>query len=546
MKNQPHVTSRPTNKKGVWSGDAGRRVTLWVYWRPFVQPLKCPLSVGMSVNMLMRLSNLAIGCGPLAAIIVYIALPQSYVDSQAQSVPLDDTARAALAMATWMAVWWLTEALPVSVTALLPIVVFPLLGLGTVKAVTAPYAHPLIFLFLGGFLLSISIQKWSLHTWIAHHVVRAAAGDTHRLIGGFMGIAAFSSMWLSNTATTIMMLPIAISMIDSADGTVAKAEADRFARCLLLGIAYAASIGGMGTLIGSPPNVFVASFIQQHFAVNLDFRTWMAAALPIVGLMLPLTWFALTRVLVPVRRDLVRGLKGFPPAAATWQSLHVGAKWTAVVFVITVCAWIARPWLVELEVSGLCPLGGLTDTGIAMGAGLSLFAIPVDWRQREFVMSWPDAETLPLGTLLLFGGGLSLAAAITATGADRFIGAQLIGLSGLPTWALIAALVAGVVFLTELTSNTATTTTLVPVLAASAMVLGLEPLAIIIVTALAASCAFMMPVATPPNALVFSSGRVSIPEMARAGLVINLLAIVVIVVAALVWVPRIVTCGVAP
>ena len=484
--------------------------------------------VGMSVNALTRLSNLAIVCGPIAAIIVYIALPQVYVDPRGVHVPLDDMARAALAMAAWMALWWLTEALPVSVTALLPIVVFPLLGLASVREVTAPYAHPLIFLFLGGFLLSIAIQKWSLHSWMAHHVVRVAGGNTHRLIGGFMGIAAFSSMWLSNTATTIMMLPIAMSMINAADTTVAKADADRFARCLLLGIAYAASIGGMGTLIGSPPNVFVASFIEEHFAVTLDFRTWMVTALPVVGVMLPASWYLLTRVLVPIRSDLASGLALTNPGDVSWRALPDGARWTAFVFVVTVLAWIARPWLVDVAIMGLRPLAGLTDTGIAMCAGLSLFMIPVNWRQREFLMSWSDAETLPLGTLLLFGGGLTLAATVTSTGADRFIGAQLIGLSGVPTWVLIAAVVTGVVFLTEMTSNTATTTTLIPVLAAAAVVFGLDPFALIIVTALAASCAFMMPVATPPNAIVFSSGRVSIPEMAGAGFVINIVAIIVI------------------
>ena len=196
-----------------------------------------------------------------------------------------------------------------------------------------------------------------------------------------------------------------------------------------------------------------------------------------------------------------------------------------------------------LEVSGAKPLAGLTDTGIAMLAGLSLFAIPTNWHRREFIMSWSDAEKLPLGTLLLFGGGLTLAATVSATGADRFIGAQLVGLGDVPTWLAFVAVITGVAFLTELTSNTATTTTLVPVLAAAAVTLGLEPIPIIIVTALAASCAFMMPVATPPNAIVFSSGRVSIPEMAQAGFVINIVAIVVVALAALFWMPYMIGAG---
>jgi solute carrier family 13 (sodium-dependent dicarboxylate transporter), member 2/3/5 len=497
----------------------------------------------MRIDVLKRLSNLAIVGGPCAAIIVYIALPSQYAVADGGLAVLSEAARATIAMVTWMAVWWLTEAVPVPVTALLPIAVFPLLGLGSVRAVTTPYAHPLIFLFLGGFLLSISIEKWALHRWIAEKVVRMASGDAHRLVGGFMGITAFSSMWLSNTATTIMMLPIATSMVSRVDRAAAPDDASRFARCLLLAIAYAASIGGMGTLIGSPPNVFVASYLEDHYGLSLGFRRWMVLALPVVAVLLPATWYLLTRRIAPIRRDLIATLPAPDLPGGDWRRLASGAKWTSAVFVLAVAAWIGRPWLAGLEVRGLRPLADLTDTGIAMFAGLSLFVIPTDWRRREFVMSWSDAEKLPLGTLLLFGGGLTLAATVSATGADRFIGAQLVGLRGVPIWLAFTAVIAGVVFLTELTSNTATTATLVPVLAAAAVSLGLEPFAIIIVTAFAASCAFMMPVATPPNAIVFSSGRISIPEMARAGFVINIVAIVVVAIAALVWVPALLGPG---
>ncbi len=497
----------------------------------------------MRIDVLRRLSNLAIIAGPFAAIIFYFTLPFEYTIPNGDLVALSDTARATLAMAVWMAVWWLTEAVPVPVTALLPIVAFPLLGLGSVRQVTTPYAHPLIFLFLGGFLLAIAIEKWGLHRWIAKRVVRVTGGDAYHLVGGFMGITAFSSMWLSNTATTIMMLPIAISMVNQVDRTAPRDEARRFARCLLLAIAYAATIGGMGTLIGSPPNVFVASYIEDYYGVSLDFRLWMSMALPIVAVLLPATWYLLTRHIVPIRRDIVASLPAPSAPDRGWRGLARGAKWTAAVFVLTVSAWVGRPWLTMLEVSGAKPLAGLTDTGIAMLAGLSLFAIPTNWHRREFIMSWSDAEKLPLGTLLLFGGGLTLAATVSATGADRFIGAQLVGLGDVPTWLAFVAVITGVAFLTELTSNTATTTTLVPVLAAAAVTLGLEPIPIIIVTALAASCAFMMPVATPPNAIVFSSGRVSIPEMAQAGFVINIVAIVVVALAALFWMPYMIGAG---
>lgn len=512
----------------------------------------------MPAAAVLRSFRPAIPLGPLTAIIVYIALPETYLGANGEAVQLSEPARAALAMALWMAAWWLTEALPVAATALLPIVAFPLLGLGSVGEVTAPYAHPLIFLFLGGFLLSIGIERWNLHRWLAERVVGATGGDARRLIGGVMAVTAFASMWLSNTATAIMMLPIARSLAAQANGqadgqvdgkasdaTSEGGEGDghrgtdpaptaAFGRCLLLAIAYSASIGGMGTLIGSPPNLFVASFLEERYGWTLDFRTWMLLALPLVVTMLPLTWYLLTRHIIPVRPDAA-GPALVP--GPSWQALEPGARRIAVVFVLAVCAWIGRPWLNTLALGGLTPFAALTDTGIAMLAGLSLFALPSGGEAGERLMSWRDAESLPIGTLLLFGGGLTLAATIASTGADRFIGAQLAGLAGLPAPVLFALVVATVVFLTELTSNTATTATLAPVLAAAAPLLMLDAGVLVVAVALAASCAFMMPVATPPNAIVFSTGRVSVRDMARAGFVLNLLAIALVTAAGLAWLP---------
>lgn len=504
----------------------------------------------MPAAAVLRSFRPAIPLGPLTAIIVYIALPETYLGANGEAVALPEPARAALAMAMWMAAWWLTEALPVAATALLPIVAFPLLGLGSVGAVTAPYAHPLIFLFLGGFLLSIGIERWNLHRWLAERVVGATGGDARRLIGGVMAVTAFASMWLSNTATAIMMLPIARSLAAQANGQAGNATGEpangdglrgsgpaasaAFGRCLLLAIAYSASIGGMGTLIGSPPNLFVASFLEERYGWTLDFRTWMLLALPLVVTMLPLTWYLLTRHIVPVRPDAAGAA---PAPGPSWQALEPGARRIAVVFVLAVLAWIGRPWLNTLAVGELTPFAALTDTGIAMLAGLSLFALPSGGGAGERLMSWRDAESLPIGTLLLFGGGLTLAATIASTGADRFIGAQLAGLAGLPAPLLFALVVATVVFLTELTSNTATTATLAPVLAAAAPLLMLDAGVLVVAVALAASCAFMMPVATPPNAIVFSTGRVSVRDMARAGFVLNLLAIALVTAAGLAWLP---------
>ena len=495
----------------------------------------------------MRLSKLSIIAGPCAAIIVYIVLPSHYSLAGAGDIVLQSDARWTLALASWMALWWLTEALPVAATALLPIAVFPLFGLNSTAAVTAAYAHPLIFLFFGGFLLSIAIEKWGLHRWLAQRVVGRAGDDPRRLVAGFMLVSAFASMWLSNTATTIMMLPIAVSIIADVDRRAPPQVAANFARCLLLGVAYAASIGGTATLIGSPPNLFVASFLHERFGVDLDFRQWLLVAMPVSLVMLPLTWLVLTRVVAPLGRTGA-GIEFGPIGAAPWSALAPGARRVAVLFLLTVAAWLTRASLNSLEIDGVLPFAGLTDTGIAVLAGLALFVIPAGGTGPAGVrlMTWQDAERLPFGTLILFGGGLALAGTVSATAADQFIGAQLAALQGIPTWLAVMAVVSAVVFLTELTSNTATTTTLVPILAAAAVALHFDPFGLVIVTALAASCAFMMPVATPPNAIIFSSDRVPVAAMARAGLLINVIAIVVITVVALYWIPRVTPVGLAP
>ncbi|MEQ8496037.1 MAG: DASS family sodium-coupled anion symporter [Gammaproteobacteria bacterium] len=483
----------------------------------------------------MRLRLLAVCAGPLLATLVFLLLPATYLDSGGLEIELTRAARGTLALAAWMAAWWLTEAIPVPATALLPLALFPLLGLADIDVVASAYAHPLIFLFFGGFLLSLAIEKWALHTWIAHHVVAFAAGNARRLVGGFMLVTAGASMWLSNTATTVMMLPIALSAIGEVERD-APALAPAFSRCLLLGIAYAASIGGMGTLIGSPPNLFVASFLTERFDYTLDFRGWMLLALPVVMVFLPLVWWLLTRVLAPVPARLPLT----PPAHRTaWGALPRGARRVALVFALAVLAWMTRTALNAWEIGGMRPFAALSDTGVAMLAGLALFVVPDGAGRGARLMQWEDAERLPMGTLILFGGGLALAATISATGADRFIGAQLVALRGVPAWCVMLAVVAGVVFLTELTSNIATTTTLAPILAAAALASGLDVVGIVVVTALAASAAFMLPVATPPNAIVFGSGRVSVTDMARAGFLVNLLAITLVTLLAVWWMPQV-------
>ncbi len=477
--------------------------------------------------------------GPMLALAVYFLLPESYLDQQGQSIGFSPEGRRIAAIGCWMAFWWMTEAVPVYATALLPIALFPLAGAVSVKQAAAPYGHELIYLFLGGFILALSMQRWGLDKRIAFAALRIIGTRPRPMIFGFMVITAFLSMWVSNTATTLTMLPIALSVIrllvgentlSNAASTNIKNEAgERFALCLLLGIAYAASIGGLGTVIGSPPNLFLASFAKEQLGREISFVAWMGIGLPLVAVFLPLTWFLLTRILLPVGEMKVAETGNFAQDAYRELGPMKRGEWaTGIVFLLTASAWITRPLLAELTLGGAKPLAGLSDTGIAILAALSLFIIPVDIKKFQFVMDWESAMKLPWGLLILFGGGLSLAAAIEKTGVGEFLGNQVGGLSGIPGVLFVVVVVTLVIFLTELTSNTATAATLIPVFSALAIGMARDPFELIIPVALAASCAFMLPVATPPNAIVYGSGYVPIASMSRAGIWLNVLGVVLI------------------
>ncbi len=458
------------------------------------------------------------------------------------AVSFGSAGRATLALMVWMAVWWLTEAVDVSATALLPIAVLPLVTAGAfprpseaIIAATAPYANQFIALFLGGFLLALSMERWGLHRRIALTTLRFVGTRPRNMVGGFMAITAVMSMWVSNTATTVMMLPIALSVIGvvKEHETESGSRRDNLPICLLLGIAYAASIGGIGTLIGTPPNVLLAGFLQTTYGLEITFVRWLGIGLPLVVVFLPLTWLLLTSVLYPLRREpLPGGDQLIRDELAALGRMSVGEWATFVVFMIAALSWIFRPLLIDITIGGHRPLGGLTDPGIAIIAGLLLFAIPVDLRTGQFVMSWEMTRRLPWGVLILFGGGLSLAAAVTRYGVADFIGGQAQFLGALPGVLIVIAVTAGVIFLTELTSNTATTATLLPILAGLAPSLGIDPLLLLIPAAIAASCAFMMPVATPPNAIVFGSGYLTIPQMCKAGFWLNLIGVALVTILA--------------
>jgi len=460
------------------------------------------------------LRALALLAGPLVGAVAFWITPDSATAPDGSMIALGTPGRVTAGLACWMAAWWLTEALPVYATALLPLAVLPVTGTRTLNDTAAAYAHPLIFLFLGGFLLALALERWGLHRRFAYAVLRVVGTGPRMLVGGFMLVSAVLSMWISNTATALVMLPIAMSVI-SLQRDAGEGESN-FALCLLLGVAYAASIGGVATIVGTPPNLFTASFLEKELGVQVSFAEWMLVALPVVILFLPLAWLLLTRVLFPV------GTAPFSEdsldlRAAPWTR---GARITLVVFLATALAWMFRPLLVEIPGLAL-----LSDTGIAITAALLLFAIPANLTQHEFLLDWETAKRVPWGVLILFGGGLALAGAISANGVGELLASSLTGLQDVPPLILTLLIVTMIIFLTELTSNTATTTALVPIFAAVAAGLGLDPVAVVIPAAIAASCAFMLPVATPPNAIVYGSGMITTPRMARAGIWLNIIGV---------------------
>ena len=427
------------------------------------------------------------------------------------------------AVGIFMACWWITEAVPIPATALTPLLLFPLLGILPIGETAEPYANPIIFLFLGGFVIALAMERHGLHRRIALRVVRAMGVHPPVLVFGFMCATAFLSMWVSNTATVVMMLPIGLSVVRLVKPEAGDEAMDfNFAISLMLGIAYAASIGGLATLIGTPPNALLAAFMRESYDVEVGFAQWMAVGLPLVVIALPLSWLVLTKVVFPIRiTEIPGGTQAIRDAYDSLGPISRAERSVAVIFVVTAVLWITRP-LLDARIPGL------SDTSIAIAAALATFIVPVSLKEGEFLMDWQTAERLPWGVLLLFGGGLALAGAITATGLAEWIGAAMAGLQAWPLLLTVVLLTTVIIFLTELTSNTATAAAFLPLVASLAIGLGENPLLLLVPAALAASCAFMLPVATPPNAIVYGSGYVTIPQMARAGIWLNMLFIALI------------------
>ncbi len=440
---------------------------------------------------------------------------------------LSASAWATACIGVLMAIWWATEAVPIAVTALLPIVLFPMFGIASIQDTTAPYANKVIFLFLGGFIVAFAMQRWNLHRRIALTVLQHAGGNGRSLVGGFMLASALISMWVMNTSTTMMLLPIAISIITvihkTVDGLDDKAKED-FQYSLLLGVAYGATIGGIATLVGTAPNAMFAAFMMENYGTSINFSNWMMVGLPMSVLMLPLSWFALTRWVFKV--DFITSNEGRATLRAMKDemgSLTVPEKRVAVVFFFMAMTWIFRPLLVKLP-----GLAALDDSLIAIAGAILVFLVPSGRKDDPILLRWKYAEQLPWGVLLLFGGGLTLAGAVSRTGLAEWLGGSLHAVGTLPLLVIIILAATLIIFLTELTSNIATTATFLPVVGAIAIEAGYDPIVLAVPVTMAASCAFMLPVATPPNAIVFGSGMLTVPRMARAGLVLNLIGIVLV------------------
>lgn len=439
--------------------------------------------------------------GPTLGLATFALVPESEA--------LGADGRAVAGLVVLMAVWWMSEAFPLPVTSLLPIVALPLFGVVDIEGATAPYASPTVFLFLGGFVIALAMQHQGLHTRVALRTLRLVGTDPRRMLLGVMLATGGLSMWVSNTAAALMMLPIGLSILGmtgagpDADGASSSAGGRRFATCMVLAIAYAATIGGLGTLIGSPPTLLMAGFASRELGIDIGFADWMLLGVPIALVFLVLAWLFLSRVAfppdVPELRDGGRVVR---EQAAALGRMSSGERTVATVFALTAALWVGHGPLSELAaVAAVAPwLTLVTDEGIAMAAAVALLALPVRGTGGRPCIPWTSAQRdLPWGVLLLFGGGLSLARGVGATGLDAYIGSLLAGVGTLPLVLTVAVVAAVVLGLTELTSNTATAATFVPVLAGVAVAAGLDPLTLLVPAALAATCAFMLPVGTPPE-----------------------------------------------
>lgn len=468
--------------------------------------------------------------GPLLFLITLLFISPEGLSNEGQAV---------LASTIWIAVWWMTEAIPIPATALLPIILFPLTNGLDLGATTSAYGNDTIFLFMGGFVLALAMEKWNLHRRIAINIISVMGTNIDRIVLGFMVATGFLSMWISNTATAMMMVPIGLAIIyqvsdalKEESGVEQPKENFAFGKSLMLGIAYAASLGGMATLIGTPPNAILAGTVKELYNVEISFASWMMFGVPFAWIFILVAWFYLTKFAFPLKmKTLPGGKKILDEEKRKLGKASYEEKAVFIIFILAAVAWISRTFVLNK----FNPY--IDDAIIAIAAALILFLIPAKNRKGDYLIDWNSAVKLPWGILLLFGGGLAIAAGFTTSGLSEWIGTQLTALQGVHVLIIVLAVVTLVIFLTEITSNTATATMMYPIMAALAIAVDMHPFVLMIAAGLAASCAFMLPVATPPNAVVFGSGYLRIPDMAKAGFVLNLVGIVLVTFTVYVLVP---------
>lgn len=452
------------------------------------------------------------------------------------------------AVTALMAIWWITEAIPIPATSLLPIAMFPLLGVMKSGASCAPYANHLIYLFMGGFFLAVTMERWNLHRRIALHTIKAVGTSPGRMILGFMIATGFLSMWVSNTATTMMMVPIGLAVIQQATGLDSQAIKEHhlggaeanFGKCLMLGIAYAASMGGVGTIIGTPPNTVMVGMVDKMYGVQISFGEWMLYGVPVAVIMIGASWFILTRILFPANGlELAGGESIINHEIEKLGPMSKEEKYIVIVGCFVAGFWLSRGFLKKAAfIHDIWPnFGYVADATIGILGALILFAIPTDFKRGKFLLDWKTAVKIPWDVILLFGGGLAIANGFSKTGLATYIASRLSMLEGMTILMFVAIVVVITIFLTEITSNTATATLLVPIMGSAAIAMGVHPFTTIVSACVAASFAFMLPVATPPNAVVFGSGCVTIKQMAAAGFWLNIFGAVLITVSVVYFLP---------
>lgn len=476
--------------------------------------------------------RLGLFLGPAVFLILYFMPAPEGLTKDAQAV---------LAATGWIATWWITEAIPIAVTSLMPIVLFPITGVMTTQSATVPYANHLVYLFMGGFMIALCMEKWNLHRRIALLVIRSLGESPERIILGFMTATALLSMWISNTATAMMMTPIGLAVIYQTGDLIGKTgdiQAGvmtgrfQFGTALMLGIAYSASIGGVATIIGTPPNAVFAGVVKEMYGIDISFAQWMLYGMPLAFIFLLSAWVYLTKFAFRFEFDaLPGGMKIISKELEKLGPISKEELKVLVVFASVGLLWIMRGFFL----GDIFPK--MSDATIAIVGAIALFVIPVNFRTWEFLMDWNTALRIPWGILLLFGGGISLAHGFQVSGLAQWLAAQLSGMEGASIIIITLAIVFLAIFLTEVTSNTATATMLMPVMASLAVAVGIHPFASMVTAAVACSFAFMLPVATPPNAIVFGSGHISIPTMARTGIVLNILGIIIVTLATIYLLP---------